>query len=349
MQIGVPIYQRKWFWHVVFWVVYYIIKVFLVEFFRPNIWEVALAELIHLPLKMVALYTLIYLLIPRLLLRKRYVQFTLALLLSILVVAFLRRVSDILLVYDITMMYEDNTTLWDVRSMLRNLIFIYPVVGLGATFYFIKEWYLNYWQTQKLKKEKLEAELNMLKAQVHPHFLFNTINNIYSLALDRSSQTADALLRLSDLLHYMLYECNRARQPLEREVEMMKSYIDLEKLRYGNRLDLQMHMDDIPKHVKIAPLLLIPFVENCFKHGVSESIDQSWMSIDLRLTDHQMTLKIDNSKAEEAKVHGDHKNGIGLNNVRRRLSLEYPELHQLEIIDQKDAFFVKLQVTLDEN
>ncbi len=344
-----PLYKRDWFWHVVFWVGYYILKVFLVEFFRTNLWEVALSELIHLPLKMLALYTLIYVLIPKFLLRKRYALFVLAMLVTIVIVAVLRRLSDIFVVYNITMLYDDNMDLWSLKYTFRNLIFIYPVVGLGAMAYFIKEWYLNYWQTQKLKKEKLEAELSMLKAQVHPHFLFNTINNIYSLALDKSSRTPDALLRLSDLLHYMLYECNQPRQPLVKEIEMMKSYIELEQLRYGDRLDIQLRIDDIPADVKIAPLLLIPFVENCFKHGVSESIDQSWIAIDLKLTSNRMVLKVDNSKADLEGKEGDHKNGIGLTNVRKRLKLEYPERHKLEVLDQKEAFLIKLEVTLDEN
>ncbi|MEQ9301273.1 MAG: histidine kinase [Cyclobacteriaceae bacterium] len=349
MENNLPLYKRDWFWHAVFWIGYYVLKVFVVEFFRTNFWEVALTELIHLPLKMAALYTLIYLLIPNLLLRKKYVLFTLALLVSIVIVAFLRRVSDIFVVYNIAMLYDDNMDLWNIRFMFRNLIFIYPVVGLGAMAYFIKEWYHNYWLTQKLKKEKLEAELSMLKAQVHPHFLFNTINNIYSLALEKSSRTPNALLRLSDLLHYMLYECNQPRQPLVKEIDMMKSYIELEQLRYGDRLDIQLRIDDIPIDIKIAPLILIPFVENCFKHGVSETIDQSWIAIDLRLTSNQMTLKVDNSKADIEEKKGDHKNGIGLSNVRRRLNLEYPDRHTLEVIDQKEAFLIKLEVALDEN
>ncbi|MEQ9425738.1 MAG: sensor histidine kinase [Cyclobacteriaceae bacterium] len=288
--------RKDYPWHLLFWGSYFILKVAVVEFFRVDYWTTVAAVLISLPLKIVAAYLLILFLVPEYLLKRKYVKFIGLTILSIVVVAFTRRVMDIYIVYPISVLYADNGPFWSL-NMFRNLIYIYPVVGLGSAMYFVAHWVRNFHHSQELEKQKLEAELKMLKNQINPHFLFNTINNIYSLALERSEKTPDALLKLSELLHAMLYDCSGDKIILEKEVQLIHNYLNLEKLRYGDRVDIQFGVIG-DTNFKVSPLLLIPLVENAFKHGVSESIEESWVRIDLKVGDDQIVMAVENSKVE---------------------------------------------------
>lgn len=340
-------FRKEWIWHALFWLGYLLIKIFVVEFFRPNMLTVFYIELIRLPLKMFLVYSLIYFLIPNYLLNKKYVIFTISLLLLIVFAAFARRVTDIYITYPIEMLYFDQAILWDFSTAFRNLVFIYPVVGLATAVYLMSHWIKDYHLRTQLQREKVEAELQYLKAQVHPHFLFNTINNIYALSLDRSPMTSKALLELSDLLSYMLYECNADRMPLSQEVELIKNYIHLEKLRYSERLDLRFEVIGDLKEVNIAPLILLPFVDNCFKHGAGDALADCFVHFDLKVQDGVLHLNLKNSTSDhlsEPKANS----GIGLDNVKRRLEGEYPNLYELKLIHEDGIYQVHLKINLNE-
>lgn len=199
---------------------------------------------------------------------------------------------------------------------------------------------------KELVREKLGTELKFLRQQTSPHFLFNTLNNIYALARKKSDNTADVVLRLSSLLRFMLYE---SREPLIRIVEeltLLDGYIELERIRYNNRLsiDFQRQVDD--GNQKIAPLLLLPFVENAFKHGISESRFGSFVNMNLELTQQQLLFTVENSKenGEAERL----KENIGLSNVRRQLELLYPD-HQLEVDNQTNLFRISLRINLNSH
>jgi LytS/YehU family sensor histidine kinase len=198
-------------------------------------------------------------------------------------------------------------------------------------------------QWLQAEKEKVTAELQLLKAQVHPHFLFNTLNNIYSFSLSQSPKTPGMILGLSSLLSYMLYECKADEVPLEKEIQVMKDYIELEKARYGDKIEISLNIEGDIKDKYIAPLLLLPFLENAFKHGTSEQLEKPWLSMDLAVKQYTLHCKIANSKNNHVPLHAS---GIGIENVKKRLQFIYPGGHELKTSDEGNFFVVSLRLAL---
>ena len=212
---------------------------------------------------------------------------------------------------------------------------------------FFKLWTIKQREWLNVQQEKVLAELQLLKAQVHPHFLFNTLNNIYSFSLENSPKTAELILKLSSLLSYMLNNCKTEKVKLEKEIEVMKNYIDLEKERYGSRIEISWSVSGEIKDKFIAPLLLLPFLENAFKHGASQQIEKPWLKVDIFVNkDHTLFCKIANSKNIEVK-HGS--NCIGINNVKKRLQFIYEGKHELTINNEENMFVVAMMVHLSDS
>ena len=193
------------------------------------------------------------------------------------------------------------------------------------------------------QQEKITTELQLLKAQVHPYFLFNTLNSIHSFSMDNSPKTPGLILKLSSLLSYMLYDCKAEEVRLEKEIENMKNYIDLEKERYGNKIEVSWSVNGNSKDKFISPLLILPFLENAFKHSLSEQVEKPWLSIDLTIKSDSLRCKIANSKNELVTYR---ENGIGIGNVRKRLQHIYSGKHELKLNDEGNFFVVSLMVKL---
>lgn len=194
-----------------------------------------------------------------------------------------------------------------------------------------------------LSKERLEAELKFLRAQTNPHFLFNTLNNIYALARKKSDLTADAVMRLSKLLRFMLYESGNGLISIANEVKVLNDYIELEKIRYNNRLKIQLIQSIDNEQQSIIPLILLPFVDNAFKHGASESRFDSFIDIYIEVKKGQLLFIVKNSKEDDGRT--DLVESIGLGNVQRQLQLVYPE-HDLKIEKRSDTFTITLTINL---
>ena len=222
------------------------------------------------------------------------------------------------------------------------------VAGFAAAIELCKHWYLKQKALQQVEKEKLTAELQLLKAQLHPHFLFNTLNNLYALTLARSEKSPGVVLKLSGLLSYMLYECNVPEIPLDKELHNIRTYVELERMRYGNRVDVSLNFAGDFREKKIAPLLLMPFLENAFKHGSSEQIEQAWISLDISVEGKTLKFKLINSKNDEMPMPPN-AGGIGLQNVRKRLELIYPGRYELNTSAQGEVFVVSLTLVLSES
>lgn len=195
------------------------------------------------------------------------------------------------------------------------------------------------------KSEKLEAEIKFLKSQINPHFLFNALNNIYTLTLLKSDNAPDHLLKLSGMLRYMLYDCKAETVPLHKEIAYLQHFIDLQMLKDSSGLNVKVHFDESRPNLNIAPMLLVPFVENAFKHSKIEDLNNGWIKIDLRTSDRQIEFVVENSLPAH-NVAKDAVGGIGLHNVRRQLELLYPERHLLEISEKDGVFWVNLRVEL---
>jgi sensor histidine kinase YesM len=221
------------------------------------------------------------------------------------------------------------------------------VAGFAVAIKLLKHWYVNKVEKEKLLEQNARAQLHMLKAQLQPHFMFNTLNSIYSLSLKQSNQTSEAILRLSHLMRYMLVECNDVTIPLSKEISLLKDYIELEKTRLGKRLDMSVTIDGAIENQVIPPLLLLPYLENSFKYGAHDSMEQAWISMDLMVNKNEMRFKLINSKPPERslKLESLH---VGLDNSRKRLNLLYPNSHELEIMEDADVFIVSLNLSLEK-
>ena len=229
-----------------------------------------------------------------------------------------------------------------VQVCMTNLFIVIFVAMLR----FALEWIDLETKKKEVQNEKLTAELNFLKAQINPHFLFNTLNNLYYLAYSKSENTTEVIAKLSQMMRYMIYESNHARVLLTKEIEYMLSYVSLERLRLNNQIPIKFEVIGTADNLWITPLIFITFLENAFKHGVNNSNPNAWVNISVQLRGKQCTYVVENSKTTDSKDAGE-KSGIGLKNVQRRLELSYPGQHSLEIAETPERYSIKLNLTLE--
>jgi hypothetical protein len=221
-------------------------------------------------------------------------------------------------------------------------LFIVLFVGMLR---FAVDWFEFESRKKEVENERLTAELNFLKAQINPHFLFNTLNNLYYLAYTKSENTTEVIAKLSQMMRYMIYDSNHPRVLLSKELEYMENYISLERLRLNNQIPIKFNIEGNTENVWIAPLIFITFLENAFKHGVSNNNPNAWVNIDIQIQGKQCIYTVENSRPS-SNVNGTEKSGIGLQNVHRRLELSYPHQYQIKIEDKPDLYFVQLQLAL---
>ena len=311
----------------------------------------AVDALVYLAPHMFLSYALMYFVIPRFVVKGKYVETALLLVLLFLATGALSAVESIYLLdharYCILgasaplSHYTSGNFFMSLMAGLRGGI---TIAGLAAAIKLMKYWYVKQARNLELQKENIASQLQLLKAQVHPHFLFNTLNNVYSHAQVASSSTPVLIAGLSDLLRYMLYECDKPLVPLEKELKMVQDYVLLEKVRYGNKLDVNIQVTGDTKGAYIAPLLLLPFIENCFKHGTSQMLEQPWVTLQIVIEENWMKMKLLNGKAPGISTAAG---GIGIANVVKRLEFMYPGKHQLVINNEEDVFIVNLKILLE--
>ena len=314
-----------------------------------------LESLIYLSSHIFLAYALIYFVIPKYLLKQKYWPTAVLTIICFLLTAFISTVLTIFVIDNLRlyMMGADyatgpfrKTTISFHLAMLAGLRGGLTVGGIAAAIKLMKYWYVKEQRNLQLKKENAESQLQLLKAQVHPHFLFNTLNNIYSFTQNTSPVAANMISGLSDLLRYILYDCNLPLVPLSKELKMVKDYINLEQTRYGNRLEVHLDVPANTNDMYVAPLLLLPFVENCFKHGTSNVLEEPWMNLQVTLEQNTMQMKLVNGKAN-GNDSLPARPGIGIINVQKRLELLYPGKHQLAITNDADVFVVNLKIELE--
>ena len=303
--------------------------------------------------QMVASYTLVYYLVPKLLLKRKYFLF---LFLFLMVAYVLSAAARIIVIHVIEVLYRTppflKESIYEILTDLRQLINpnFYRVFSMAFVMLVIKlltENLKEKHRVEQLEKKKAIAELNFLKAQIQPHFLFNTLNNIYALALKKSNQAPDAILKLSKILDYVIYQSEDSLVPIKKELDFIYDYIDLEKLRYGDRLslDFNKHIDDTS--TPITPLLLISLVENAFKHGASNSIKNPEITIDLTLKNKHLVFSVFNTISNGIKnKYAEGEKSIGLTNLKGQLNLVYLNKHDLNIKRHKNSFEVSLAIDL---
>lgn len=229
---------------------------------------------------------------------------------------------------------------------LFSLYGILLIFTASTSIRFIQRWQDEERKKTELDKEKVSTELSFLKQQINPHFLFNALNSIYSLSISQKKETTDAILKLSSILRYMLYETDKKFVLLYDELEVLNNYIELQKLRLTDKVSVSYLVTGEPGNLKIAPLLLIPLIENAFKHGV-DNVQPSFIDLKLLISESRLNLTISNKVVNKTVVRNSH-SGIGIKNIRRRLDLQYPYNHTFEIIQKENVFTILLDLKLQE-
>jgi hypothetical protein len=325
--------------HILFWIL--IVTYFAWGFgFNVNPKRSFLNALLYVPGHAIMVYSLLYWLVPRYLIQKKYLQFFLGLLFVLTICAAYGWAAQL------TLTANDAFNGFTMSTGRAILPFLH-VAGIALSIKLLGYWYRQKQQTLEAEQKRTLAELQLLKAQLHPHFLFNTLNNLYSHVLLQSPHAPDILLKLAGVLRFMIYESNSPRIPLEKEVDLLKNYIALEHLRYGERLDISISIQGDIQSYQIPPLLLLPFLENAFKHGTSQQIGQCWISLDINIENSMMNFKLINSIDKAHVPENASCGGFGLQNVERRLELLYGNNYHYEAIIDSEFYMVVLDIALE--
>ncbi|ARS35301.1 sensor histidine kinase [Pontibacter actiniarum] len=231
-----------------------------------------------------------------------------------------------------------------VVQVAMGMLFMLAFIALLR---FTTEWLVLEGRRRELENQQMAAELKFLRAQVNPHFLFNTLNSLYYLAYTKSDQAPEVIDRLSQMMRYMIYEANHKLVPLEHEIRYMQHYIDLEKMRLTQQVHIQFDVCGVVEGVQVAPFLFMTFLENAFKHGVNPNGQGDWVLLQLQVRQGVCYFALRNSKGNARKNEFSESSGMGLQNVRRRLELSYPNRHELQLRDNPEAYEVNLNLQLN--
>jgi len=339
--------------HLLFWL---IVGIFMVMVFGPTSGghqyeQSLLFVLVLLPILAGATYLIIYFLVPNYLLKRRFVLFGLFTGYTFIGAAW---VAEMIVMGMLMFIYENqlqkiNPRIHDVGYLTATMfLVILPAIAIHIT----RQWYKEREVNAQLKQEKLELELyarkkelDYLKEQMHPHFLFNALNNLYGLTLEKSDDAPGLVLRLSELLDFILYKSEQKTVRLSDEIRHINNYLELQKIRCGDRLDLTIRIDAGMDDYEIAPMLLLPFVENSFKHGVSVTPGQSYVSLRLFVNGEYLHFNIINSIPGKRSEQSGH--GVGLANVSKRLNLLYGKRYRMDIRQTEKEYLVDLSVPLE--
>ncbi len=339
------VYQRRVvLLHVSFWCVYLSFFFYQISS-RPDLpLQVAVYRtMFHVAFNMAAAYMNYFIFLPRFLERRKVGQYLLEFLIPFILLTTIRVHFQRFLVdgYSHTDLYFYSTIY--IVQMSATSLFIVIFVSMLR---FAKDWFELEAKKKELENEKLSAELSFLKEQINPHFLFNTLNNLYYLAYTKSDNTTEVIAKLSQMMRYMIYESNYQQVELSKEIEYMQNYVSLERLRLNDQIPIDFKVEGNPSGIKIAPLILITFLENAFKHGVNGNTKHAWVNLAINVKGRECLYTVENSKGNG--VHSEQgKSGIGLQNVKRRLELTYPEKYDLQVKDIGDRYSVQLKLNLN--
>lgn len=328
--------------HVFFWMLVFGVWYFLrYEDYRVpgRAFTITLIKVIDLA---VMIYITNYVLLPKLFYKKRYALFALCVVLlvttsSVLKMNILGRIMDAPQLYSISGDLK--------RRIYDNVLPHFFLVIAGAAIKLMIDYSHLQQRMAETAKEKAEAELNFLKSQINPHFLFNSLNSVYFLIDKNNTEARESLHKFSDMLRFQLYEMKGNKIPVEREINYLQDYVDLQKLRKDDAFSVSFNCSPTVTGFSIEPLLLVPFVENAFKHVSSHAEKENFIRLNLDRYNGQMIFSAENSKDKERT--NDTYSGIGLNNVKRRLELLYPGRHELMIKDEEGVYKVNLTIKID--
>jgi two-component system, LytTR family, sensor kinase len=342
--------------HCLFWLVYLPVNSVLAcilqrapinTFFKTSL----ISEAFSLPVKLAFTYFIFYYVIPIYLERSKLKHLIGLALLAFAISTLLYRM-EVAWIFFPLFFPGQPIEIFSFQGVVLTVFDLFITLAAAGTIKMVRMHYKSVELEQQLVSEKLQSELKFLRAQTNPHFLFNTLNNLYVLARKKEEKTADAIMMLSKIMRFVLYECRAQRIPVSHEAKVIRDYIELEKLRYNQRLTVRYNETVDNPEAQLAPLLLLPFVENSFKHGASSTTGKVEINIDLKLHQNVLSFSVENTVEEDATPDSigasNGSNGIGLKNVQRQLDLLYPEQHELTFGRENGVFRASLQVELEE-
>lgn len=334
--------KYRYILHFLLWIVSFLVITFIIKS-RGSFWNTFAEVSIDGVFYIFIIYFNIYYLFPRYMKSDSLVKYIILLVIAVILITPVKGAS----------MYLFNISdLESRREVLLNLHYTFLstflVAGLSTVGKMLYEWVSFQRERKKLERETLQSELKFLKNQINPHFLFNTLNNIYSLALLKSEATPEVILKLSEILRYMLYECNEQKVKLINEINYIKNYLDLEKLRQKDDVMIEFKSEGEAGEQSISPMLFTPFLENAFKHGINKVIKDACVMVYLKVDDEMLFFSVQNTKPEfEPESITKKQGGIGLANVRKRLELLYPGNYSLEIQNTLSKYTIELSLHLN--
>ena len=331
--------------HLIFWGIYLFVSITVGSGYEYEFYESFLSQCAYLPLQITVAYVNYFLILPGFLISRRIGQYAFFTFITVIPAGVLQRLID----YRLTpLIYPDGI---DYGIWLPNKFFYSTfIIALPMIFLVALSLILHVWQLQEkarqLENDKLQAELNFLKSQINPHFLFNTLNNIYGLALSGSTKVPALILKFSDYLSYTLFEASAQGVPISKEIELIESFIELEKERFGNRLKVKFSKEVLREKLQITPLLLMPFVENAFKHGIRDETRSAKVEIELKVTGDLLQFRVFNTVPDIKELSRTDSMHIGLKNTKRRLNLLFGENHSIDIDAKRTSFEINLTIKL---
>ncbi len=335
--------------HVLFWlgILTYFIITTNIKYYT-NYEELIADRAILVFMQIITAYGCVYFLIPTFLTPKKNIQFILGTWLLVTSVYVLFVYIQEFHFRPIYFHDKNSNTEYKSLEQFYHYIFNFPIFAgkfvkflTPTVLIVLAKYYKNQQKYLQLNEQKKSTELTILKHQLNPHFLFNTLNNLYSLSVTKSDEAPEVIEKLSEMLDHMLYGCNDKFVSLNKEVELIENYLALEKVRYSDRVDTTF-IKEVTKNVKVAPLILLTFVENAFKHGVSQELEKADIRIQITVKGNHIYFTISNSIATN-KVTSN-KEGIGLNNVKKQLELLYTKEYSLDIKEENDRFYISLKL-----
>lgn len=335
--------------HFLFWILYWIIISLSAGLYDYDFSTIFLFTLSTLPLTIVTVYLFVYKILDPYYTKDR-LRFILLSIVLLLCFVFTKRISVQYIQFPLLYAGGDYTfTFFDPYRLVTYALQIFTITGVFIGVKFYNEYRLEKVKVRTLKEEKRNIELQFLRSQLHPHFLFNTLNSLYYEVVNKTDNAGELLIKLSEILRYSLYESKDDLIPLEKEIRLINNYIDLEKSRYGDRLKVNLTIQG-NESVLVPPLLCFSLIENAFKHGVATQLSNSEISIDINSSNELLRLSIDNpyEKTRE-KDEFNARKGIGLINVRKQLDLLYSQNYLLESSANNGRYLTKLEIKLSEN
>lgn len=337
--------QYEPFLHILFWVGYIVLLNSVYAGLDVNGWLIFLSSVFTTLFHAFLVYFNLWYLIPKFYNRGKYLIFYGAIIVVIALIMPLRVWLDNWLLGGGE---KIMTQLYTFPYLANTLLSLVVMVFVSGSWRANEQWHKNQRLEQYLKTYRLEAEMRLLRSQVNPHFLFNALNNIYALAFINAKETAPAIMQLSGMMRYMLESSRMEKVPLDKEIQYVYQYIEMQQLKKAQRQHITFEINGITAGIMVEPMLFIPFFENSFKHGNIDSYSEAWVHSHLDIDDKNITFKIENTTDPKSKNKQDPSSGIGIENVRQRLNLLYQNRYTLDIEALPYLFSVRLKIPTEK-